>query len=456
MEESHKTDRQFLTLYQLEDLDKESEYFAKPMSENLREFGFDGQYHAIDMNDLTKVGKLAYDQAISQLKSWLFLDPYKLRRFIQLKCPWSNIDQNFVEQKTEALIHAIWEDHDQLRPLAQIMIRLSEHSRNRYQTVQKINLLNKNWYADNYNSFNQDQSWNLGVPVLNAMVKNAQDLMNSIGCGDLPIWVYVAENIASIMKILSLFAIQQERAERTLKTMTAIRKSIALTQTMIQNDLKRKPSVSASVSSQDETKSPSTSPKHRDEIPQNFPINSDGSKNIINLDNKSKLNNIFIYKNMEGKKDKRPELEPDNYLGNFEALCQSAGYQNWKPLFKVLRECYTNPLVYLGPPKNLPTDYLALSQPLTVSKESWKARRLHSLDNTICARCGKKGHKPANCTGDIHCSNCGQIGHATKGCKNPPANDVKMGEGDKNPPKKSHSQKNSKKNKKDNKSKSNK
>ena len=459
MNKSPEPDRKFLTQYQFTDLDKESDFFNVQMSENLREFGFDGDYHPIEMKNLTKLGKAAYDQALNQLKNWLFLDPYKLRRFIQFSCPWSNLDQNYVEQKTETLIERIYSNTEQLRPLAQIMIRLSEHSRNRFQAIQKINLDNKNWYATNYGPSDQDQSWNLGQPVLNAMIQNAQSMMNSIGCGDLPIWIYVAENIASIMKILALFAIQQERAERTLKTMTAIRKSIALTQTMIQNDLKKKTKAPASVSSLDETKSPSSSPKHGDDTSRIYPINSEHNKNIINNLDKSKLNNIFIYNMESGKQQQRPELKPDNYLDNFATLCKSSGLQQnlTQPLFRLLRECYTNPLVYLGPPKNLPSDFLALSQPLTVSKESWKARRLHSLDQLTCARCGMKGHKPANCTEVIRCTKCGKTGHATKGCRISSSNSNSMDEDDKisssksKSKKKAHSQKDPKKDPKKNK-----
>lgn len=118
---------------------------------------------------------------------------------------------------------------------------------------------------------------------------------------------------------------------------------------------------------------------------------------------------------MEAKQ--RPELKPAEYLSNFKWLCQKTGVTNPEALFRVLRECYTNPLCYLGPPKNLPEDYAKFSQPLTVSKESWRAKRFHSLANKICARCGGKGHTPVNCLGSIKCQRCGEEGHALKDCK---------------------------------------
>jgi hypothetical protein len=125
--------------------------------------------------------------------------------------------------------------------------------------------------------------------------------------------------------------------------------------------------------------------------------------------------------------NQRPELEPAEYLRNFGRLCQSNGIQNSDSLFRILRECYTNPLCYLGPPKNLPDDYAKFSQPLTVSKESWKVKRIHSLEAKVCARCGGKGHTPANCTGAIKCSRCGEQGHALKDCKKKaPQNEIKM------------------------------
>ena len=421
MEENHTKKDEIQNRYKFTDLDKESEFFSGEMSENLTEFGTDGQYHVVDFGRLTKLGKIAFDEAKDQLKKWLFLDPYKLRRFIQLNCPWSIIDQHLIEQKTEALMQNLWDDQKLLEPLAQIMIRLSENSRTRYLAVAQLSNLNQKWFGENLHSYKSDQSWDLNFPVLSAMAQNTQMLLDSIGCGNLPIWAYVAENLASIMKILALFAIQQEKADRILKTMTNMRKSMVAIQTMIQKDLNRKTVKNSSVSSQDETNSPLITPRNSGGNLQNFPINSDKKENIIILSRKIQDYNIFINNKMSGGKETRPELRPDDYLKNFQALCQNAGLANLtEPLFKVLRECYTNPLAYLGPPKNLPTDLSCLSQPLTVSKESWKARRIHSLEQKTCARCGQKGHTPVNCTGSILCTHCGKEGHAAKGCKNEP------------------------------------
>lgn len=128
---------------------------------------------------------------------------------------------------------------------------------------------------------------------------------------------------------------------------------------------------------------------------------------------------------MEGKdkKDPRVMLDPDKYQENFLRLAASQGFDQKmaQALGKILRECYTNPLMYLGPPKNLKDDFLPFSQPLTVSKESWKSKRIHSLEKRLCNRCCKRGHTEANCSSEIMCRNCWQEGHATTQCTNPKA-----------------------------------
>lgn len=440
-------ERKLISQYQYDQLDQESDYFSVKMSENLREFGFDGHYTPIGDDKLTDMGKKALSQATAQLNNWLFLDPYQLRRFIQYNCPWTSTDGNYIEQKTEALVRSIWEDQKQLKPLAQIMIRLSEKSRNRYLTVSKIKQLNDKWLMENFGQAPLDHKWDLGMPALNAMMDHTETLLEAVATGALPFWIYVAEALASITKLVALFSIQKERVERTLKTMTAMRKSISLVETMIKNDLARKLKPKSSVSSLDETNSPSLTPTMstptKEEKSQNFPINSENLKNIIN----KQINNIFIYKDMEsGNKKDRPELKPEEYLDNFTQLCNRLGLQNQtKQLFILLRECYTNPLCYLGPPKNLSSDLTSLSQPLTVSKESWKSRRIHSLVNRTCARCGQKGHLPANCTQQIRCARCGMEGHATKGCKSEIPKKEAMEEEEKKIPNKSKSQKHQKK-----------
>ena len=443
MNQEKPQERKLLCQYQFDQLDQDSDFFRKKMSENLREFGYDGHYTPVEEGNLTDLGKRAMAQATAQLESWLFLDPYKLRRFIQYNCPWTTTDGNYIEQKTEALVNSIWQDQSNLKPLAQIMIRQSERARNRYLVVQKIQQENKAWLMENFGSAPEDHNWDLGMPVLNAMMEHTQTLLESVASGNLPIWVYIAEVLTSVMKVVALYAIQKERTDRNLKTMAAIRKSMSVVEVLIKNDLNRKSKPRSSVSSLDETNSPPLSPTmstpKRDEKPQNFLINSENKENIIN----KQINNIYLYKNMEGGNlEPRPELKPEDYLKNFYNLCQTIGMQDKaEPLFKLLRECYTNPLCYLGPPKNLPTDFTSLSQPLTVSRESWKARRIHSLENRTCARCGMKGHLPVNCTQEIHCSKCGGKGHATKGCKVAKPQEKKMEEEDKKSPKKSRSQK---------------
>ena len=440
-------ERKLLTQYQYDELDQESEFFTDKMSENLKEFGFDGHYTPVGDGKLTALGKEAQAQATAQLKSWLFLNPYELRRFIQYNCPWTTTDGNYVEQKTEALVKQILEDQNKLKPLAQIMIRLSEKSRNRYLAVSKITQLNNKWLMDNFGQAPQDHKWNLGMPVLNAMMDHVQTLMDAVANGALPFWIYVAEALASITKIVALFSIQKERVDRTLKTMTAMRKSLSVIEIMIKNDLDKKPKPRSSISSLDDTNPPSQSspmstPKKEDKH-QNLLINSENPKNIIN----KQINNILTHKNMEGgKKNLRPELKSEDYLNNFHQLCTTLGLQQQsKALFVLLRECYTNPLCYLGPPKNLPSDLSSLSQPLTVSKESWKSRRIHSLENKTCARCGQKGHLPVNCTQQIRCARCGNVGHATKGCQAELPKKMPTEEEEKKSPKKSKSQKSQKK-----------
>jgi hypothetical protein len=119
----------------------------------------------------------------------------------------------------------------------------------------------------------------------------------------------------------------------------------------------------------------------------------------------------------------RYEIVCSEYQENFLRLAASQGFDQKmaQALGKILRECYTNPLMYLGPPKNLKDDFLPFSQPLTVSKESWKSKRIHSLEKRFCNRCCKRGHTEANCSSEIMCRNCWQEGHATTQCTNPKA-----------------------------------
>ena len=132
--------------------------------------------------------------------------------------------------------------------------------------------------------------------------------------------------------------------------------------------------------------------------------------------------------------DKRVNMNPEAWKQNFRQLTQRVGIKDdlSDALLLVLRQCYTNPLTFLGPPKNLPEDLLPLSRPLTVSKESWKARRLNHLASRTCQRCGKKGHSEVNCTQRIVCRRCGESGHPTTACKvpNPKANRMDQDDGD--------------------------
>ena len=170
MNQEKSQERKLLCQYQFDQLDQDSDFFRKKMSENLKEFGYDGHYTPVEEGNLTDLGKRAMAQATAQLESWLFLDPYKLRRFIQYNCPWTTTDGNYIEQKTEALVNSIWQDQSNLKPLAQIMIRQSERARNRYLVVQKIQQENKAWLMENFGSAPEDHNWDLGMPVLNAMM----------------------------------------------------------------------------------------------------------------------------------------------------------------------------------------------------------------------------------------------------------------------------------------------
>lgn len=393
------------------DLDKDSEYFSQPMSLNLKEFGIDAKYHGIDSSKITEKGKTALNLAKSQLLSWLHLDPYKLRRFIQSSCPWSTEDASYMEKQTEELMKACWDDPAQLDPLAQIMIRRSEHSRCKYLTIQNHIQENNHWYESNFGK-NGSGSWDLDLPILNTMASNLQSLLGNLASGNLPSWIFIAECLSGTLKILALIAMQRERAEKSMQTMKAIMKSMSSLQTLIKKDLTMKQSSDSNRSSKaplSEPISPCPSSPTTGRTSQNFPINSDNRINIINDINS-------INSNSMKSNSIRPELRPDEYLKNFENLCKTNGVPNYQALFRIFRECYTNPLCYLGPPRNMPDDYARFSRPLTVTKESWREKRIHSLEAKVCARCGGKGHTPVNCLEAIRCNRCGKEGHASNGC----------------------------------------
>jgi len=121
---------------------------------------------------------------------------------------------------------------------------------------------------------------------------------------------------------------------------------------------------------------------------------------------------------MEANKDTRPTPDPEKYISNFAELAKTAKATNeeTEKLFIILRQCYLNPLSFLGPPRNLITDATASAQPLVVSKETWKSRRKKAKSRRKCLRCGETGHDAASCMNQIKCLKCtGQ--HPTNACK---------------------------------------
>ena len=138
---------------------------------------------------------------------------------------------------------------------------------------------------------------------------------------------------------------------------------------------------------------------------------------------------------MDAQKDTRPTPEPENYISNFAELAKKANANNeeTEKFFIILRQCYLNPLSFLGPPKNLKTDITASAQPLVVSKETWKSRRKKAKAKRKCLRCGETGHDAASCTNQIKCLKCGAQ-HPTKTCNAKVDNKIMLDEEKKNHP----------------------
>jgi hypothetical protein len=402
-----------------QDLDEDSEYFTGKMSADLREFGLDGQYLQVPNDRITKLGEKAQAVAVNQLEQWLYLDPYKFTRFVQSECPWSNMDQDKKDELTRDLVIRAQENRNDLIPLAQILIRISEHSRNRYATVESYKNQIQKWYSDNLNSRTDLDQWDLGNKNLNAIANDAISSLNKIGLGSDPMWKFMAKNMLAISQIATMIAMMQELIDQ-LKTSISGNKKILL------STLKLLKGAKGEKSNQFKSQSDCS------EIPSPQPISPLASqKELIKSERSENYNNLSVItlnyynKSMEGKdkKDNRVMLDPDKYQENFLRLAASQGFDQKmaQALGKILRECYTNPLMYLGPPKNLKDDFLPFSQPLTVSKESWKSKRIHSLEKRFCNRCCKRGHTEANCSSEIMCRNCWQEGHATTQCTNPKA-----------------------------------
>ena len=123
---------------------------------------------------------------------------------------------------------------------------------------------------------------------------------------------------------------------------------------------------------------------------------------------------------MEAKIQKSTELQKAKALAKdqFFQLCAKLQIQqDQEKLFTLLRECYLNPLTYLGPPQAI-MDSKDIAHPLVVSKMSWKERRRLLKDKRTCSRCGNKGHTATNCTQQIKCRNCGDA-HPTISCNKP-------------------------------------
>jgi len=337
----------------MDDLDKSSIYFEGQLQENISQFGINGILRPLNLKRMTDEGNIAFKYAKEKVKEWAFINPSKLRKFLLNNLAWNDKTDQDKEHIMDKLRNMILKGEDnEINAISQILIRVSEHSRKKANTIassrEKIEL----WY-DKLKLPKEGENWDLDSGWINNIVDQIKIIMKVMEVDRIPTWSSVTSILMQLLKMLVLVSLINSRVSAFKKTLEDLR--------------------------------------------DNITFNLKGS-NKISSNEISSESNIFS-SNIENK----PILDNKKFKWNFEQMTDSLGFKKdfSNKLFIVLREVYTNPLGYLGPPKNLKDDKTATAQPLAVTRVPWKLRRIKSEEKIKCYKCGRKGHKKFDCEYEI-------------------------------------------------------
>jgi hypothetical protein len=331
----------------MDNLEKESDYFRKLMTDDLRQFGADGKISPLKDEELTSVGLKVMKIAEVKIGEWLYLNPVKLRTFIRRHLYWNDMEEQVKESKVMDLIDQMKEgDEAKIRALAQMLMRVTEYSRDRYNSVNNAFIHFNEWYEDQGLTKLEDNYLDLGSTRINKIVNSLVIEFNAFKNQLNPTWLTLANILTELLKIASTVAIVEsyyKQVDKNLQQMKLMANKVMDTLMKIQ--------LAHKVAKVTKTES---------------------SSNISTITNQIQKDD-----NINGQWKEKKFLKPRNYKENFQNLAKDLGYDEREihKLSILLREVYTNPLVYLGPPRNLKEDRNTISRPLVVSRMSWKERR---------------------------------------------------------------------------------
>jgi hypothetical protein len=257
------------------------------------------------------------------------------------------MEEQVKESKVMNLIDQMKEgDEAKIRALAQMLMRVTEYSRDRYNSVNNAFIHFNEWYEDQGLTKLEDNYLDLGSTRINKIVNSLVIEFNAFKNQLNPTWLTLANILTELLKIASTVAIVESyyrQVDKNLQQMKLMANKVM--DTLMKIQLAHKV---AKVTKTDSSSNIST------------------STNQIQKDD-----------NFSGQWKEKKFLKTKNYKENFQNLAKDLGYDE-KEIHKLsilLREVYTNPLAYLGPPRNLKEDRNSISRPLVVSRMSWKERR---------------------------------------------------------------------------------
>jgi hypothetical protein len=340
----------------MDDLEEVSNLFKIELKAN--QFGNNTQLTPLSEDKLTSEGIKALKFAEAKIGEWIFLNIPKLRHFLIRHLSWTINDKHMREEKIMDLIEDMRNgDQAKVKAVAQIMIRVSEYPRDKFNQIADTKDEFMKWYDSQNLRLDENLQFQLQDSRLNELANEVMTNLMMYLEDQHPLWVVTAKILTELLKIITNVAIINSFHKEMKKTLELVKNNcLVITKAYRQNSSNK---IDAKSENKSSKSTKEVTLEHVSELQIKSPISLDKSLNL----------------SCQGLKKGKQDLHWQNHKQNFLELANSLGFNEPENLRILLREVYTNPMVYLGPPKNLEEDRTFTSRPLVVSRISWKERK---------------------------------------------------------------------------------